>query len=333
MLSVVDAARPRYMVLENVAAMLGYGDGRVIQLLTRSLTEMGYQVASAKMQAGQHGVPQSRHRTIIVAAAPGHPLPAFPAPTHTFNANQISTRVALGVGVPRHNGAARLSYPAQVAFGRWGPTPAARSPSGPLPQTLLCDVFCDLPRVTNGGRLPPADVPDDAADDGHPDAAAWPKITEDTAVPYVPGATSHAARWLRAVGRSGVNCAIARKMEAVVLVRGRLVPKFPSADWRDLRNEDVSAGVGAVWGGSGACCRASDPSAPPRSPIVPGSPRSFRRPLLPQQTYMGRVFPATAYICPDWHLNLRGLPAPNGRSVDGNRGHCTCMQLPPSQRK
>jgi site-specific DNA-cytosine methylase len=36
------------------------------------------------LQAGSYGVPQTRRRAIIMAAAPGQKLPMFPEPTHCF---------------------------------------------------------------------------------------------------------------------------------------------------------------------------------------------------------------------------------------------------------
>lgn len=46
---------------------------------------MGYQVKFAVLQAGQYGVPQSRRRLVLIAAAPGYKLPNFPEPQHVFS--------------------------------------------------------------------------------------------------------------------------------------------------------------------------------------------------------------------------------------------------------
>jgi len=45
------------------------------------------------MEAGNYGVPQSRHRVIILAAAPGEVLPLYPEPTHVFTSKSNSIRV------------------------------------------------------------------------------------------------------------------------------------------------------------------------------------------------------------------------------------------------
>lgn len=46
---------------------------------------MGYQVTFGILQAGHYGIPQSRRRFILMAAAPGYVLPKYPEPMHVFN--------------------------------------------------------------------------------------------------------------------------------------------------------------------------------------------------------------------------------------------------------
>lgn len=48
------------------------------------------QVRFGVLNAGNFGVPQSRKRTIIWAAAPGEQLPAWPKPRHVFHSPQVS---------------------------------------------------------------------------------------------------------------------------------------------------------------------------------------------------------------------------------------------------
>jgi site-specific DNA-cytosine methylase len=43
-----------------------------------------FQCTFGVLQAGSYGVPQTRRRAIIMAAAPGQKLPMFPEPTHCF---------------------------------------------------------------------------------------------------------------------------------------------------------------------------------------------------------------------------------------------------------
>ena len=42
------------------------------------------------LNAGNYGVPQSRKRTIIWAAAPDEALPAWPQPRHVFHSPQLT---------------------------------------------------------------------------------------------------------------------------------------------------------------------------------------------------------------------------------------------------
>lgn len=57
----------------------------VFKLTVRCLLAIGYQVTFGVVQAGNYGIPQTRRRLIIMAAAPGFILPKFPEPQHVFN--------------------------------------------------------------------------------------------------------------------------------------------------------------------------------------------------------------------------------------------------------
>ncbi|KAI0640019.1 S-adenosyl-L-methionine-dependent methyltransferase [Trametes polyzona] len=99
LLSWVDFLRPKYCFFENVRGFLGYnlharqaGKFRVeggikmggLKFFIRALLAMGYQVRFALLQAAHYGAPQYRVRFFLIAALQGHPLPAFPQPTHDF---------------------------------------------------------------------------------------------------------------------------------------------------------------------------------------------------------------------------------------------------------
>ena len=49
------------------------------------------------LNAGNYGVPQSRKRTIIWAAAPGEQLPQWPEPIHVFHSPQLTINLPGGV--------------------------------------------------------------------------------------------------------------------------------------------------------------------------------------------------------------------------------------------
>lgn len=57
----------------------------VLKLTLRCLLAIGYQVTFGVVQAGNYGIPQTRRRLIIMAAAPGYALPRYPEPQHVFN--------------------------------------------------------------------------------------------------------------------------------------------------------------------------------------------------------------------------------------------------------
>lgn len=68
----------------------------VLKLTLRCLLAMGYQVTFGILQAGHYGVPQTRRRLIIMAAAPGYVLPKYPEPQHVFNKRGCQLSVVVG---------------------------------------------------------------------------------------------------------------------------------------------------------------------------------------------------------------------------------------------
>ena len=180
-LSSADYLRPRYFLLENVGDFINFNGGEVVRLVLRTLLDIGYQVTTAVLQAGQFGVPQSRHRAIILAAAPGYPLPHFPAPLHTFSANALKTKSRMAIGpwagaraVPgapyssvsaaafpkgssRPVGSSKDAYAGDIVF---TPTAHARTPSAPFRMVKARELFLDLPAVDNAcARDPDEGVP------------------------------------------------------------------------------------------------------------------------------------------------------------------------------
>lgn len=76
---------PKYFILENVRNFVSFKRSMVLKLTLRCLLAMGYQVTFGVVQAGHYGVPQTRRRLIIIAAAPGCVLPRYPEPQHVFS--------------------------------------------------------------------------------------------------------------------------------------------------------------------------------------------------------------------------------------------------------
>ena len=80
------------------------------------------------LNAGNYGVPQSRKRTFIWAAAPGDALPDWPAPRHVFKSPQLT-----------------INLPGGVAY-----TAVRQTVGAPVRSVTVRDAIGDLPPVSNG---------------------------------------------------------------------------------------------------------------------------------------------------------------------------------------
>jgi DNA (cytosine-5)-methyltransferase 1 len=94
--SFVDFYRPKYGILENVAAMIqATGTARTEDLFSQlvcSLLGLGYQIEIVLGNAWEYGAPQSRSRVFLCFAAPGLRLPKRPVPSHSMTARQTIYR-------------------------------------------------------------------------------------------------------------------------------------------------------------------------------------------------------------------------------------------------
>jgi len=127
-LSYCDFYRPRYFLLENVRNFVSHNKSFTFRLTVCTLLEMGYQVRFGVLNAGNYGVPQSRKRTIIWAAAPGETLPEWPKPLHIFHSPQLTINLPGGVQY--------TAVPQQVG--------------APLRAVTVKDAIFDLPHIVNG---------------------------------------------------------------------------------------------------------------------------------------------------------------------------------------
>eukprot|EP00111_Clytia_hemisphaerica_P007316 TCONS_00021299-protein len=94
-LSYCDYFRPRFFILENVRNFVSFKKGMVLKLIMKTLLKMGYQCEFGVLQAGSYGVPQTRRRAILIAAAPGEVLPKYPEPQHVFSPKGLSLSVMI----------------------------------------------------------------------------------------------------------------------------------------------------------------------------------------------------------------------------------------------
>ena len=128
------------------------------------------QVRFGVLNAGNYGVPQSRKRTIIWAAAPDETLPEWPTPIHVFHSPQLTINLPGGVQYtavpnqvradrdrphtphtqlptsfpPTHTRRARVPRPSHTPFA------SLRQVGAPLRAVTVRDAIFDLPAINNG---------------------------------------------------------------------------------------------------------------------------------------------------------------------------------------
>jgi len=81
-LRLVDALRPKTLIMENVPGILTIGDNAVIKEIAAQLASLDYDCAVEVLSAEEFGVPQIRRRVFIVASRIGLARHLLPAPTH-----------------------------------------------------------------------------------------------------------------------------------------------------------------------------------------------------------------------------------------------------------
>ncbi|KAJ8680875.1 hypothetical protein QAD02_016662 [Eretmocerus hayati] len=129
-LSYCDYYRPRFFIMENVRNFVSFKKSMVLKLTLRCLIRMGYQCAFGILQAGNFGVPQTRRRMILIAAAPGEVLPRHPNPLHTFSKGACNLTVVID----------NKKYSPNYDW----------TDSAPLRVTTVRDALSDLPAIKSG---------------------------------------------------------------------------------------------------------------------------------------------------------------------------------------
>ena len=77
--AVVDLVKPKYFVMENVPNLLTAENGFFRREIEELFNKMSYQLQSGVLNAADYGVPQSRHRAVIIGKRDGA-APLLPAP-------------------------------------------------------------------------------------------------------------------------------------------------------------------------------------------------------------------------------------------------------------
>ncbi|XP_017756525.1 PREDICTED: DNA (cytosine-5)-methyltransferase PliMCI-like [Eufriesea mexicana] len=129
-LSYCDYYRPKFFIMENVRNFVSFKRSMVLKLTLRCLIRMGYQCTFGILQAGNYGVPQTRRRMIILAAAPGQILPKYPEPIHVFSKRACQLSVLVD----------NKKYSSNCIW----------TESAPFRTISVKDAMFDLPEIRNG---------------------------------------------------------------------------------------------------------------------------------------------------------------------------------------
>lgn len=79
----IRMTKPVALLMENVPDILNHGGKNVAELVSKSLSDEGYEVAYTLLNASWYGVPQTRERMILIGFHRDTGiLPSFPKPTH-----------------------------------------------------------------------------------------------------------------------------------------------------------------------------------------------------------------------------------------------------------
>lgn len=82
----IRMTKPVALLMENVPDILNHGGKNVAELVAKSLSDEGYDVAYSLLNASWYGVPQTRERMILIGFHRDTGIkPAFPKPTHHVN--------------------------------------------------------------------------------------------------------------------------------------------------------------------------------------------------------------------------------------------------------
>uniref|UniRef100_A0A383WCP9 Cytosine-specific methyltransferase n=1 Tax=Tetradesmus obliquus TaxID=3088 RepID=A0A383WCP9_TETOB len=201
-LSYADFYRPRYFLLENVRNFVSHNKSFTFRLTLRTLLDMGYQVRFGVLNAGNFGVPQSRKRTFIWAAAPDEGLPEWPRPRHVFRSPQLTVNLPGGV-----------SYCAVDTS----------IPGAPLRTVTVRDAIGDLPNIQNGHDKDPMPY-------SGPAVSAFQKLMRHKASEL----RDHICKEMNELNLERCRF-ICKEMNELNLERCRCIPKdTPGADWRTL---------------------------------------------------------------------------------------------------
>jgi DNA (cytosine-5)-methyltransferase 1 len=85
----VAAARPKWLVFENVVGLLTHDGGKALIALQEAFEGLGYRISTRVMNAAYHGLPQRRERLIIVGSLDGKKF-EWPEPSHNHDRRSMA---------------------------------------------------------------------------------------------------------------------------------------------------------------------------------------------------------------------------------------------------
>ncbi|WP_240471967.1 DNA (cytosine-5-)-methyltransferase [Pseudarthrobacter phenanthrenivorans] len=80
---ILAAKKPKFFILENVPNILKHGRGETMRVISRELSQLGYEVEWNRYSPHEFGVPQIRERVYIVGARRGLQHFTWPTPART----------------------------------------------------------------------------------------------------------------------------------------------------------------------------------------------------------------------------------------------------------
>lgn len=143
----IRETKPVALLMENVPDILNHGGINVAELVSKSLSDEGYDVAYTLLNAAWYGVPQTRERMILIGFHRATGIkPLFPKPTHHVNLPHGYTGAK--------NTARRVVKSDGSAHHRWVTDPTPDFP----PATTAREALADLPSIyalemLNAGQL------------------------------------------------------------------------------------------------------------------------------------------------------------------------------------
>lgn len=80
-LRVVEALKPKWIVMENVAGIFSINSGEAVHAIEKELHALGYDVKHKVLKAEEYGVPQERRRVVFIGNRTGEEI-VHPQPSH-----------------------------------------------------------------------------------------------------------------------------------------------------------------------------------------------------------------------------------------------------------